>query len=105
MADIYNAADIYVLPSKREGLNVSLMEAMASGLPTACSDIRGNRDLVSSPVFNPTDVEGIYEAIKEALYNKEALGKRNIKRIRSFEFSKVDKLMGKIYGGMRELNI
>ncbi len=105
VADIYNAADIYVLPSKREGLNVSLMEAMASGLPTACSDIRGNRDLVSSPVFNPTDVEGIYEAIKEALYNKEALGKRNIKRIRSFEFSKVDKLMGKIYGGMRELNI
>lgn len=38
--------DVYLLPSYREGLNVSLMEAMASGLPCLASDIRGNCDLI-----------------------------------------------------------
>lgn len=43
-------SDIYIHPSKREGLPVSVMEAMYSGLPICCSDIRGNRDLVSNNV-------------------------------------------------------
>ena len=47
--EIYPAADVYLCPSFREGLNVSIMEAMSSGLPLLCSDIRGNRDLVSVP--------------------------------------------------------
>jgi len=46
VADFYDAADVYILPSIRKGLNVSLMEAMDSGLPVACSPIRGNTDLV-----------------------------------------------------------
>lgn len=46
VADFYDAADVYILPSIRKGLNVSLMEAIDSGLPVACSPIRGNTDLV-----------------------------------------------------------
>ena len=46
VADFYDAADVYILPSIRKGLNVSLMEAMDSGLPVACSPIRCNTDLV-----------------------------------------------------------
>ena len=46
IADIMKLVDIYCLPSLREGLNVSLMEAIASGLPCIASDIRGNRDLL-----------------------------------------------------------
>ena len=44
--ELYQIADVYILPSIREGLNVSVMEAMASKLPVVCSNIRGNRDLV-----------------------------------------------------------
>lgn len=45
--ELYKAADAYVLPSFREGLNVSLMEAICSGLPVICGNIRGNRDLIT----------------------------------------------------------
>lgn len=44
--EICKASDLFVFPSLREGLSVSLMEAMASGLPVICSDIRGNKDLI-----------------------------------------------------------
>ena len=40
------ASDIYVSASRQEGLPVNIMEAMASGLPIVCFDIRGNNDLV-----------------------------------------------------------
>lgn len=46
IADIMKVVDLYCLPSLREGLNVSLMEAMASGLPCLAGDIRGNSDIL-----------------------------------------------------------
>lgn len=45
--DLLLMADVYVMPSLREGLSRSLMEAMASGLPCIVSDIRRNRDLIN----------------------------------------------------------
>ena len=39
-------ADMFFFPSHREGLSVALMEAMASGLPVVCTQIRGNEDLI-----------------------------------------------------------
>lgn len=44
--EICRACDIFAFPSKREGLSVSLMEAMAAGLPCLVSSIRGNTDLI-----------------------------------------------------------
>ena len=45
VAELYKTADIYILPSLREGLNVSLLEAKAAGLPAICGKIRGNVDI------------------------------------------------------------
>ncbi|WP_186667720.1 glycosyltransferase family 4 protein [Sporosarcina sp. BP05] len=46
--EICKAVDIFIFPSYREGLPVSIMEAMACELPVICSDIRGNTDLVAN---------------------------------------------------------
>lgn len=47
---IMKSCDIFVFPSKREGLSVALMEAMACGLPCVASNIRGNTDLIENEI-------------------------------------------------------
>ena len=44
--DVIHSSDIFVFPSYHEGMPVSLLEAMAGGLPAVCSKIRGNVDVV-----------------------------------------------------------
>ncbi|MBN1121744.1 MAG: glycosyltransferase [Anaerolineae bacterium] len=41
-----DAIDIYVLPSQSEGLPVAILEAMAKGIPTVATRVRGITDLV-----------------------------------------------------------
>jgi len=43
---LMRAADIYTLPSHREGMPRSIIEAMFTGLPVVATDIRGSREEV-----------------------------------------------------------
>ena len=100
VADFYDAADVYILPSKREGLNVSLMEAMASGLPVVCGDIRGNRDLIDGLgglLFNPNNIRSIEESIIRILQDSDGKGAYNMNKIKSFSIKAVEGKMKAIY--------
>lgn len=101
--DLLKEADIYALPSIREGLNVSLMEAMASGLPCICGDIRGNNDLIvngkGGKRINVMDIGEWVLAIKEMKEQniRREMGKFNSKYIKQFDLKVVHEQMKKIY--------
>lgn len=67
MAGFYNALDVFVLPSHREGFSRSAMEAAACGKALVLSDIRGCREIGrpgSEVVFvAPGDVTALTEAV------------------------------------------
>ncbi len=46
LRELYRNADVFVLPSEREGMPLVLLEALAMGLPIVATDIPGNRDVV-----------------------------------------------------------
>ena len=48
LRELYRNADVFVLPSEREGMPLVLLEALAMGLPIVATDVPGNRELVSS---------------------------------------------------------
>ncbi|HEU0296434.1 MAG TPA: glycosyltransferase family 4 protein [Anaerolineales bacterium] len=77
----YYMADIYISPSHVDGSSVTLMEALASGLPCLVSDIPGNREWIEDGVngwlFRDGDVDDLAEKILYAIKNR----RRSFKRI------------------------
>ncbi|USK43970.1 glycosyltransferase family 4 protein [Cytobacillus oceanisediminis] len=94
--EICKASDLFAFPSFREGLSLSLMEAMAAGLPVVGSDIRGNSDLVDNGkggyLISPEDVNGYSKNIK-AIMNDQQLSEKmameNKNRIKDFYIESV----------------
>ena len=67
MPGFLNSLDLFVLPSYREGLSRSLIEAGASGLPAVTTDVPGCRDVVEDGhnglLVPPRDANALAEAI------------------------------------------
>jgi glycosyltransferase involved in cell wall biosynthesis len=67
----YHWADVYISPSHVDGSSVSLMEALACGLPCLVSDIPGNREWVTEGhngwLFPDGDAEALATKILQAM--------------------------------------
>jgi len=75
----YHMADLYISPSHVDGSSVTLMEALASGLPCLVSDIAGNREWIDDGVngwlFRDGDVDDLAEKILNAIKNRKSFKK------------------------------
>lgn len=73
----YQAADLYVSASHSDGSSVSLMEALASGLPALVSDIPGNREWLADSgagwLFPDGDDQALTEGILRAYDHRSEL--------------------------------
>lgn len=73
----YRAADLYLSASHSDGTSISLLEAMACGVPALVSDIPGNREWVEPGEngwrFEDGEVTSLVEALSCALEQRQRL--------------------------------
>lgn len=103
--EIIPAMDIFVLPSIKEGLGLSLVEAMAFGRPCIASRVGGIESLIENGVsgllVKPGDPEELARAVKYIFYNKEKAEvfreAARKKVIRDFDISRMASQMEAMY--------
>ncbi len=67
IADIMQAIDVFVLPSRNEGISNTILEAFASGLPVIATAVGGNVELVEDGVTGRLVASGDMAALVQAL--------------------------------------
>ena len=73
----YRSANLYLSASHSDGTSISLLEAMACGLPVLASDIPGNQEWIQPGVqgwlFRDCNVSSLVEGITRAIHQSDHL--------------------------------
>ena len=109
--NFYDQADVFVLPSYREGLPIALLEAMYCGVPAVVSDIRGVRDVMKNGITGiacaPNDSEAFAAALKKLKSNadlRRQYGENSKRAVRPFLLSRVKNTVLGIFEKMEKDN-
>jgi glycosyltransferase involved in cell wall biosynthesis len=83
----------FVFPSLYEGFGLPVLEAMARGVPVACSDASSLPEVAGDAalLFDPRDAAGIAAVLRRLLENPEEaqrLSARGIERAREFTWAR-----------------
>lgn len=99
VADLYAAADLYIMPSLEEGFPRVLLEAMATGTPFVASDVGGVREICTAEqqrwLIPPGAADRFADAVVELLGRDElrrGLGVIGKEHVRNFDVSVVAQL-------------
>jgi glycosyltransferase involved in cell wall biosynthesis len=104
ITNLLKESDVFIMPSKREGLPLSVMEAMAASLPVIATRIRGNVDLIDHQkggyLVSLSDSNQLASYIDELYHNAKAridMGRYNHSKIQAFDSKKISLIMKDIY--------
>jgi glycosyltransferase involved in cell wall biosynthesis len=79
---LLGSLDLYLQPSRFEGMPLALLEAMAAARPVIASGVDGNRDLIENGVHGwlvpPEDPVMLAKAIQEAISDSKEAQRRGI---------------------------
>jgi glycosyltransferase involved in cell wall biosynthesis len=84
---VFQQANLFVYPSRHEGMPNAVLEAMASGLPVIATRIAGNEDLVNDEtgiLVNSEDTAGLQVALEKIILDaqmRKQLGAAARKRV------------------------
>jgi glycosyltransferase involved in cell wall biosynthesis len=100
LPEVFDSMDLFVLPSHSEGVPVSLMEAIAAGLPVVATDVGGVSELIDS------NLTGFLVPARQPQMLAQAIGA--FQRMSSAEKSEVAqaarKSIEKRFNGLSEAN-
>jgi glycosyltransferase involved in cell wall biosynthesis len=102
------SADIFVLPSRWEGLPVALLEAMDAGLPVVATRVEGVEEVVQNETHGllvpPEDARALAESIRRLVLNPDLRQKMSLgARARIREAYTIDIMCEKYLALMRNL--
>lgn len=98
-------ADLYIMPSKYEGLSISLLEAMGVGIPIVASKVDGIKDILFEDIFEDiliedNSVQDFYEKIINLFNNKklrEELSKFELEKVKKYSIEETAKKYNFMY--------
>lgn len=102
--ELLQISNVFVFPSFREGLSLSVMEAMATGLPCLVSETRGNTDLIDNnkggytfDLKNPNDIVEKLDLIMKQQSDLQRFGNYNLEKIKKYGIDSVLEKKKSIY--------
>lgn len=91
LREILDRSDIFVLPSRQEGLPRALLEAMARGLPAIATRVGGTPELLAEhALIDPDNVDQLVNSIIKFISDAEFLSNESIRNLELAKDYRVD---------------
>lgn len=101
--------DIFILPSLWEGLPITLLEAMSSGIPMVASNVGGNSDIITNLengiLFESNNLNELVESINLLCKDKRLRDKfssKSIEKSKSYDIRETSELYENLYSELIE---
>ena len=106
ISNYYSSSDIFVLPSKNEGMSNTILEAMASGLPIITTDTGGTQELIDGNgiIIPREDTDAISNAVLKLINDRkmiEDMGNRSREITECMSWKHVAKKYLDLYNNFR----
>jgi glycosyltransferase involved in cell wall biosynthesis len=103
--ELLSRAHVFLLPSYNEGLPVSMVEAMAWGLPVIVTPVGGIPELVTDQkhgfLVNPGDITGIAQALQTLIrepHSRLVMGTAARQQVSQLDVAQYHQTLAQVYG-------
>lgn len=103
--ELYNLADVLIMPSRYEGFGLPVLEAFSAGTPVICSNATSLPEIAGEAAVmkDYDDIEGMAEAVAQICENdkmRAELVTSGIERAKKFTWEKAASEVGAVYREM-----